>query len=67
MTLIKLTKTVGVMSVIKESRKIEEREHLMDTENSILVKLTEILEREHLISVEERNRAVDLIKTGGMM
>ena len=39
----------------------------MDTENSILVKLTEILEREHLISVEERNRAVDLIKTGGMM
>lgn len=48
----------------EKREEIIKRRITMDTENSILVKLTEILEREHLISVEERNRAVDLIKTG---
>ena len=36
----------------------------MNTENSILLKLTEILEKENLINVEERNRAVNLITKG---
>lgn len=36
----------------------------MNTENSILLKLTEILEKENLINVEERNRMINLIEKG---
>ena len=41
-----------------------ERRNIMKTENSILLKLTEILEKENLINVEERNRMVSLIEQG---
>lgn len=41
-----------------------ERRNIMNTENSILLKLTEILEKENLINVEERNRMVNLIEKG---
>lgn len=37
----------------------------MNNENSILLKLTDILEKEHLISVDEKLRAIDIIKRGG--
>ena len=37
----------------------------MDTELKLLVKLTDILEKEKLLSVEERNRAVNLLEKGG--
>ena len=41
-----------------------ERRNIMNTENSILLKLTEILEKENLINVEERNRMIYLIEKG---
>ena len=41
-----------------------ERRIRMNAENSILLKLTEILEKENLINVEERNRMVNLIEEG---
>lgn len=41
-----------------------ERRKIMNTENSILLKLTEILEKENLINVEERNRMINLIEKG---
>ena len=41
-----------------------ERRNSMNTENSILLKLTEILEKENLINVEERNRMINLIEKG---
>lgn len=41
-----------------------ERRNIMNTENSILLKLTEILEKENLINVEERNRMINLIEKG---
>lgn len=41
-----------------------ERRKGMNTENSILLKLTEILEKENLINVEERNRMINLIEKG---
>lgn len=43
-----------------------ERRSAQNTEKGILLKLTEILEREHFISIDERNRAIDLIEKGGM-
>lgn len=41
-----------------------ERRNFMNAENSILLKLTEILEKENLINVEERNRMIYLIEKG---
>ena len=41
-----------------------ERRNIMNTENSILLKLTEILEKENLINVDERNRMINLIEKG---
>ena len=41
-----------------------ERRNFMNAENSILLKLTEILEKENLINVEERNRMINLIEKG---
>lgn len=38
----------------------------MNTENTILLKLTDFLQRENLISAEERNRVVALIEQEGI-
>ena len=37
----------------------------MDTELKILARLTDILEKEKLLTVEERNHAVNLLEKGG--
>ena len=45
---------------------INERRLAMNTENTILLKLTDFLQKENLISAEERNRAVALIEQEGI-
>lgn len=42
-----------------------QRRNIMDTELKILVRLTDLLEKEKLLSVEERNHAVNLLEKGG--
>lgn len=49
------------MTDTESKKEFEEGRIKMDNERSILLKLTDLLEREKLISVEERNRAVMLI------
>ena len=44
-----------------------ERRKSMSTEDRILRKLTEILEREHLITIEERNRTIEAIEGGNII
>ena len=44
-----------------------ERNAKMDNERSILLKLTDFLQKENLISAEERNRAVALIEQEGII
>lgn len=41
-----------------------QRRQTMNTEKKILLKLTEILEKEHLISPAEKNRATGAIERG---
>ncbi len=54
------------MSDTELGNECNEKGKILNTEDSILLKLTEILEREHFITIDERNRAVDLIEKGGM-
>ena len=42
-----------------------QRRRDMITENKILLRLTDILEKEKMLSVEERNFAVDLLEREG--
>lgn len=50
------------MAGTKTSKDCKQRGNSMTNENSILLKLTEILEKENLISVHERNRVVELLE-----
>lgn len=53
-----------MIAVKKETIQIQRRT-IMDTELKILVQLTDLLEKEKLLSVEERNHAVNLLEKGG--
>lgn len=73
MLVISISKLVRAFHRIKKKDSMEstrsneictERRKIMNAENSILLKLTEILEKENLIDVEERNRVVNLIEKG---
>lgn len=44
-----------------------ERRKNMNTEDNILRQLTEILEKEHLITIEERNRTIEAIEGGNII
>ena len=50
---------------MNKKTKQPQRRVTMNTERKILLKLTEILEKEHLISPEEKNRATGFIERGG--
>lgn len=50
------------MESMHSNQEYNERIYFMNAENNILLKLTDLLEREKLISAEERNRAVMLIR-----
>lgn len=50
------------MTVMQQENVQKQRRVTMNTEHDILLKLTDFLEKEKLISVEERNRAVSLIE-----
>lgn len=60
----RISKKVISVEGTYSNKDFTERRNFMNTENSILLKLTEILEKENLINVEERNRAVNLITKG---
>ena len=49
----------------KQYKEVNERITTMKTEDNILLKLTDFLVKEKLISVEERNHVVTLIEKGG--
>lgn len=50
----------------KQYEQFRERKTIVKTENTILLKLTDFLQKENLISAEERNRAVALIEQEGI-
>lgn len=50
------------MSALLPNKDVEERKIRMSSEKNILLKLTELLEKENLISAEEKNRAVMMIR-----
>lgn len=51
----------------EQKSEIDERKLIISNEDNILMKLTEILEHEHFITVDERNRAIGLIEKEGRM
>ena len=51
---------------MNQDNKQLQRRIIMNTEKKILLKLTEILEKEHLISPAEKNRATGFIEKGGI-
>lgn len=53
------------MSAKKNNTEVSERGSSMTNENNILLKLTDLLEKENLISVEEKNHVVMLIRQEG--
>ena len=61
----KVNKT-DVIALNQETTQTQtQRRNTMNTELIILERLTDILEKEKLLSVEERNHAINLLKRGG--